>query len=491
MPEDSLTEKQLEDAKDVSKGLTGLESFAPEEREGEEIFLVPIEDIVIKPRQRKTYDEGYIERLANSIERAGLFHPIILEDESNELVTGFSRIQAYLYLERDKIPARRRKSLTDLQKKVMELEENVQRLGLEWWEKAAAIADIHRIQQELNPEGWSQQKTAEMIGESVGTVNQSIQLKDELEVNPTIKDEATLVGALKAVKNKKQFEERKKQLDKKKKGKIKTFPAKIIQGDALELIREEPDEEYDAIFTNFPFGVELKLGKNQKEVYRDEEDYIVKLVRAVTHESYRVLKNDSWFVGLFDARKITYSNSHRELADVLFSLHSRVIEPAFGIDADDFYNRVAESLGLTYWLEEAGFDFIQLMPHVWVKPNKTQGMIGDPKKGFIVAYEAMVIAGKGDPFLVKQGGQNIWIYNTLNPSERDFALQMPEDFCTDLVGTFCLGGSKILDPFAGVGSFGIGALNNQSSFKGFELNADRAEKGNTILQEHVLAAEEE
>lgn len=475
-----VQEKELEETAEVAKQLTGMESFAPEQREDEQIFLVPIEDIVIKPRQRKTYDEDYIKRLAKSIERAGLLHPITLEDESNELVAGFSRLQAHMLLGRDKIAARRRSDVTPLQKKVMELEENVQRLGLQWWEKANAIAEIHGLQQELNPEGWSQRDTAEMIGESVGTVNQSIQLKEQLDVNPEIKDHSTLVGALKAVKDKKQFAERKQKLEAKKKGKIRTFPAEIVQGDALELIKKEPNESFDAVITNFPFGVNLQLGKDHKEVYKDGEDMIVKLVRAVTHQAYRVLKPDSWMVALFDVRKITYSNKMRELYSQIWKA-----QKAGEIDRE----LLAEAMGLTFWMEEAGFDFVQVMPHIWAKPNKTQGMIGDPKKGFVVAYEAMVIAGKGDPFLVKQGRQNIWIYNTLNPSERDFELQMPEDFCTDLVKTFCLGGSRILDPFAGAGSFGTAALNNQCEFKGFELNAERAEIGNTRLQEHVLAAE--
>lgn len=483
-----MSEEQEKDVA-VAEQLKGMKSFAPEVTDNERIFLVPIEDIVIKPRQRKTYDADHINRLARSIERAGLLHPITLEDESNELVAGFCRLQAHMKLGRDLIQARRRSSIDDKEKKVLELEENVQRLGLEWWEKASAIAEIHKLQQELNPEGWSQAQTAEMVGESVGTINQSVQLSKELEVNPTIRDHSTLVGALKDVKNKKQFAERKKQLERKKEGKIRTFPAEILQGDALELIKQEKPKTYDAIFTNFPFGVDFKLGKEQRALYKDGEDMIVKLVRAVTHEAYRVLKPDSWMVALFDVRKITYSNKQKDLAKVLLSLHPKAISVAFGLEYDQWATSIAESLGLTYWMEEAGFDFVQVMPHIWVKPNKTQGYIGDPKKGFIVAYEAMVIAGKGVPFIVKQGRNNVWIYDTLNPSERDFELQMPPDFCRDLVGTFCLGGSNILDPFAGVGSFGEAALDNQCSFRGFELDPDRAEKGNTRLQEHVLAAE--
>lgn len=479
----------------MSSTMPELESFAPDLIEDETIELVPIDSIVIKARQRKISGEEldkHVTKLARSIQRAGLIHPITLEDDSNELVAGFCRTMAFMKLGQDRIPARRRSQLTDLQKKVLEIEENVQRLGLEWWEKAAAIAEIDALQRELNPEGWNQRMTAEMVGESQATVSQSVQLIEEIKTNPKmVKDHKTLVGALAAIKTKKQLAKRKETIEMTNAGKIKTFPAKILEGDAAELIKQQPDEEFDAIITNFPFGIDLQY-KSGKIPYHDEEKYIISLVQEVVKESYRVLKDDSWFVGFFDLRKITYSNSQKTFFDQsLFLINEATRKGLFTKEIlDGIFQLGVDAMGLTFWLERAGFRYVTLMPAVWVKPNKRQGIIGDPKKGMIVAYEAFVFATKGDAALLKQGLQNIFIYDTPTVSERVHEVQMSEDLCTQLVSMVALGGSKILDPFAGSGAVGLGALNNQCQFTGFELDPEKASNGNMLLQEHILAKKE-
>ena len=149
-----------------------------------------------------------------------------------------------------------------------------------------------------------------------------------------------------------------------------------------------------------------------------------------------------------------------------------------------------DSMGLAFWLEQAGFSYVTVVPPMWIKPNKSQGIIGDPRKGMIVAYEAMVFASKGNAVLLKQGQNNIFIHDTLNPSERDFEMQMPAEFCSEIVSMVSFGGGKILDPFAGVGSIGEGCLDQQCEFKGFELDTERAMTGNMRLAEHIFAAQE-
>ena len=144
-------------------------------------------------------------------------------------------------------------------------------------------------------------------------------------------------------------------------------------------------------------------------------------------------------------------------------------------------------MGLAFWLEQAGFSYVTVVPAIWVKSNKRQGIIGDPRKGMIVSYEAFIFASKGDAVLLKQGKQDIFVFDTLNPNERDFAMQMPPDLCGEIISMVTLGGGRILDPFAGVGSIGQGALDYQCEYVGYELDNKRAEIGNMILAEHVHA----
>jgi DNA modification methylase len=446
---------------------------------------IKISEIRVDDRQRKDKDSAdfqrHVEGLARSIMNVGLIHPITLNEEDNSLIAGECRLEAFKHLGLDNIPFQYRKDLTPLQKKRMELEENLHRLDLTWWEKDAAIAELHELQREIakeegEEEEWSVRKTAEMVGASVGKVHNALTTHKEIQAKPELKNEKTQNSAIGKIKTEKKMEERKRLLEKKAGGKIKTFPAEIIVGDARELIQQEDDESFDAIVTNFPFGVEYGYSGKADKVYDDEEDYIVDLVRDVVREGYRVLRPDSWFVGFFDIRKITYSNPARAFAKSFLKDKDPAVREA-----------AAKSLGLTYWLEEAGFSYVNVMPCIWAKPNKRQGNVGDPSKGLVVAYEAFVFAAKGDAMLMKRGRQNLFVYDTLGVNERDFEMQMPNDLCLDVVQMVTMGGARILDPFAGVGSFGEAALDHQCQFRGYELNPKRADDGNTRLKEHVFA----
>lgn len=461
----------------------------------------PLSSITVHPRQRQDYDPEEIKKLGESVRRtSGLIHPIVLDPEDDSLVAGGRRMQSYYYLQStypdeeqwNEIPFIYKHQQDELSRQVDELEENIARLDLSWFERAAAIAKIDELQRavaESRGETWNMAKTAEMVGVSVGTVSQSAEIVRASKTKPSVREEKTLTGALGKLKTEKQLEARKKELERKAAGKVQTFPAEIIVGDSLDLIRKEPDDEFDCILTNFPFGVEYGYSGKAEKLYDDDEAYITSLVRSVVKESYRVLKPDSWFLGFFDIRKITYSNPAKRFFQ-LASKHLNLAHAKGVLSADQLAEALTlghEALGLSHWFEEAGYDYVRVMPLIWAKPNKTQGNIGDPRKGLVVAYEAAILAGKGDPVLLKRGKQDILIHDTLNSSERDFGMEMPESLCTELVSWLTLGKGRVLDPFAGVGSFGRGALNNQCSFKGFELNEDRASTGNLKLREHILA----
>ena len=440
------------------------------------------ENIEIKPRQRKILAALQIEKMAESIHKFGLFSPPVMIPGSAEgkfqLVAGFTRLQGMLFLRWKEIPFNLKDEVDEITLKEMELEENIQRTDLEWWEKAEAVAEIYEMRVAKDPT-WSMRKTAELTGEALGTVSQSVQLRNEIKENPEIKTEKTLRGALQRLDVKKKLIEKRKDIERRSKGLTPSLRAEILVGDAVDLIKKEPDESYDAIVTNLPFGVDLKF-KSGLKPYEDGEALIIETVQAIVKESFRVLKDDSWFVAWFDIRKITYSNAQLALYKRLAGLTK----------LKDFQQMFFDSMGLNFWLEDAGFSYVTLVPALWVKPNKTQGMIGDPRKGLIVAAEAMVFASKGGAFFMKQGRNNVFIYDSLGSAERDYSMQMPAALCTEIVSMVSLSGGRILDPFAGSGSIGLGALNRECEFRGYEINPEAAQIGNMLLSAHHLAAQE-
>lgn len=456
-------------------------------------MLVPISDIVISERQRKGDSIGgsqsleHIEDLADSIDRNGLLQDILvtkMPDGRYELVAGFNRLQAVQILGHDHITAKIKDEMTPLERQEVELEENIRRKSLEWWEKAAAVATINDMRTIEDP-NWTMRKTAELIGESVGTVQQSVDLQRAIVEDPSIKEETTLVSALRRRKETKQLDERKADIARKKSGQSKTAPAIIHTGDALELIKKEDDETYDAVITNFPFGVDLRLkhegATENRAVYNDDEEYITHLVQDIVVEAFRVLKDDSWMVAWFDVRKICYNNFQKKFYNMVMG----------GPSSNEEQQCIFDSMGLTYWMEQAGFSYVTPLPGIWAKPNKTQGLIGNPAKGMVVGYEALVFAAKGDAILLNRGRSNLFVYDTPPAGDRVHPLQMPTELCSEIVSMVCMGGSHILDPFAGSGSIGLGTLDRQCSFVGYELDPEKASNGNLRLNEHTFSTPEE
>jgi len=448
-------------------------------------MIIKTADIHVGDRQRKgekqsgSLSADKVNELAVSFQRYGQMQPIVVvtseEEGKCELVAGFNRLTAARLLGWDEIEAVFMGDIDDITAKEMELEENIRRTELEWWERAAATAEIHDMKVAADP-NWTMQKTADMVGISKTQVSMSKDLISAIGEDPALKGEETLRGALKKRKVDKQIEKRKKTIALKEAGVLTSHRAEIRTGDARDLICEETDESFDAVITNFPFGVDLVL-KGGETPYHDEEEYIIGLVQDVVAESYRILTYDSWMVAWFDLRKITYSNPQLEL-------YKKLSNTGWTRDgSQEMRNMLINSMGLTFWMEQAGFNYVTLLPAIWAKPNKSQGLIGDPNKGMITGYEAMVFAAKGNAVFHRRGRSNLFIFDTPATGDKVHPLQMPTDLCSEIISMVCLGGSRILDPFAGSGSIGMAALERQCEFVGYELDPVKAENGNLRLRE--------
>lgn len=159
-----------------------------------EVLDVPVDNIWIGDRQRE--DMGDVEQLKFSIDQYGILQPIIVEsmpDGRYRLIAGGRRLAACKLLKKETIPARTIESLSIAERQEIELEENVIRKNLLWWEQAQAIAKLHKTRREqylhglpgrLGKFSWGQKDTAETLGFSEATISYNLRMAEEIERYP-------------------------------------------------------------------------------------------------------------------------------------------------------------------------------------------------------------------------------------------------------------------------------------------------------------------
>lgn len=107
---------------------------------------LPIGEIQVGERRRE--DMGDIAALAESIQRFGLFHPIVV-DGDGRLVAGGRRLAACQQLGWATIPVRDFGDLTDAERREIELEENLRRKDLTPFERSKTLAKQAEVAAEV------------------------------------------------------------------------------------------------------------------------------------------------------------------------------------------------------------------------------------------------------------------------------------------------------------------------------------------------------
>ena len=103
------------------------------------IVHLPIDSITVGDRLRD--DMGDIAALAESIREHGLLHPITV-DEEGVLIAGGRRLAAMRRLGFETVPARHWQTLDENDRRLIELEENLQRKDLTSYERSKNVTEL-------------------------------------------------------------------------------------------------------------------------------------------------------------------------------------------------------------------------------------------------------------------------------------------------------------------------------------------------------------
>lgn len=128
-------------------------------------------------RQRKELKN--ISELAQSIKSVGgLIHPLVITRE-HELKVGERRWEAVKSLGWTQVSIQWTDEIDPAQLHLLELEENLQRVNLDWADECLAIDEYHRLRVELEPK-WTAGNTSDVLGQSDSAVGRKLAVAKEL-----------------------------------------------------------------------------------------------------------------------------------------------------------------------------------------------------------------------------------------------------------------------------------------------------------------------
>jgi len=372
-------------------------------REGQ--LRVSISKIIIPERFRVDY--GDMDALKDSLTKYQVIHPPVLTRD-HVLVAGGRRLRAATELGWEDIEVNFTDEVDPITLREMELEENICRKDFSWPEQCEAKRELHLLKSVdaiKRGERWTLEDTARTIGESLGNLNQDIQLAEAVRDDPELLRIENKTTAFKRHKNK-QIEEAKAKLVEH----IGVIPVKFERADCLEFLPTLVDNSIDLIITDPQWGIDVddSASFGSKVEYIDTEKYMKEVMSRAIPELFRVLK----------------SGSHMYMF--------------FGIEHKDW---------LLATLSFAGFE-TDYIPGIWNKGSR--GAMNSPYRESN-SYECYFHSWKGSPNPLAKIVANSHTCPRPTDAERIHTAQKPLALITELLDNSCAPGATVLDCFAGSG----------------------------------------
>lgn len=378
-----------------------------------------ISSIIVRRDDRQRRELRGIDELAESLNRLGLIHPIVI-DEDGVLVAGERRLTAAKLLGWTHISTQLSSDLDPLSHHAIELEENVKRIDITWQERALAMDKYRELR--AQQEGTiSQAAIAQELGLSKPDVSRNLAVAEALKAgNERVAKADKFSTALNIVER----EASRKQAnaisrieqtvataialpEEEPKSTAKSPP--LLNEDFHEWAAAYTGQPFNFIHCDFPYGVGMDksdqgAGQEYGE-YADDPDVYWKLLATL---------------------EMAMSNVVADSAHLMFWFSM------------DFYHETQRLLTKMGWR-------VNPFPLIWLKSDNT-GIIPDANRGPRRIYETAFFASRGDRKIVR-AKSNGFAYpgreKSLHMNEKPVA--MLKHFMEMFVDEY----SFVLDPTAG------------------------------------------
>lgn len=390
--------------------------------------------LIIVPSERfREAHPAKVTEIQQSFRLYGQLQPIILERDLT-LVDGMHRLAAARQLKMPLIGAIFRDEVDPIFLREIELEANIRRAEMTWQERERAIAELHRMRTVANP-NWGQTQTQQLAGlKRADDVSQAIKLVKMMDLFPEIakaksKNQALSWANAKAKHALRVHEVRENETDY---GQIED---RLILGDSVEVIKEIPDESFNAIITDPPFGIDYDRRSEGQEgsltSYQDDEQSYLRLL-SMGPDLYRVLKRDGWLIWFL------------------------------GIS---WYERAKTAF------RSAGF-LVDEIPIIWDRSDG-RTFTARPDRYFGRGYDIALHCIKGDPQVIVRGRSNVLRIPPVEADEREYLVERPVQLYEELIHRLTVPKEIVADFFVGSGSCLAAAAKLERNFFGVEQDPIR------------------
>lgn len=313
-----------------------------------------------------------IPELKNSIARIGLINPPVITRDL-ELKAGERRLTALLELGWTSIPVQYVDTLDEAEAQLLELEENIKRLDLEWSEECKAVLTFHDLMLTRDSE-WTMRGTAEALGMSERTVGEKMAVAREiLEGNERVTEApkfSTARGIVRRTQERKIASEAITRLAvtdpiaaEEKIEEARRVP--LVLGDFVEFAAAYTGpRNFNFIHCDFPYGVNADSHAQGQ---------------AAAQGGYR--DDFATYAALIQSLNSAMSNIVADSAHLIFWFSM------------DYYEWTRKQLVTMGW-------DVNSFPLIWTKSDNT-GILPDPSRGPRRGYETAFLASRGDRKIVR------------------------------------------------------------------------------------------
>lgn len=423
-------------------------------------------------RQRRDID---VDDLIPSIQRMGILNPIIVDRDFN-LLAGERRLTAAIKLQLPTVPIRMADSLNELDRQMIELDENLRREELPWQDRARAMQRMLEIYKAEDASRTVQQ-FADFIGYNVTHVHKTLQAAEELaKGNERVINAPTMTKAINVIARENERT-------------TNTVLADILDGFAGNTAA--PDAESDVVIEEDPVTGEVltvevaptpRVRPADLDILNENFHH---WAESYTGQKFNLIHCDfPYGVNLQDSDQ---AGAHRQMYEDSEDVYWQLLQTM--ADYQDKF--ISSSAHMIFWysmkfhretlefFEEYMPDWtFDELPLIWHKTDN-KGIAPDVERRPRRVYETALFGWRGDRKLVKLGSN---AYGAPKANSNHVS-EKPEPVLRQFLSMVCDSHSRLLDPTCGSGS-ALRAAESLGATRvlGLELDGEFAEDARAKLK---------